>query len=79
MVVTTDRYKALYNQYFSPTLDASSVNNLKKTHSFAENRSLCKEAQQHLNIQMKVPSDKASFSDWCSSSHSIASAAFLKD
>lgn len=30
MVVTIDRYKALYNQYFSPALDASSFNILKK-------------------------------------------------
>lgn len=30
MVVTIVRYKDLYNQYFSPALDASSVNMLKK-------------------------------------------------
>lgn len=63
MVVTIDRYKALYNQYFSPALDASSVNILKKKNSFTENYSISKEAQQHLYIQIKVFSDKSSFSD----------------
>lgn len=67
MVVTTERYKALYNQYFSPTLDASSVNILKKkkntTTVLQKTAVVCEEAQQHLYIQMKVSSDKSSFSD----------------
>lgn len=50
----------------------------KKT-SFTENYSISKEAQQHLYIQIKVFSDKSSFSDWCSNSYSIVWAVFLKD
>lgn len=51
----------------------------KKKNSFTENYSISKEAQQHLYIQIKVFSDKSSFTVWCSNSYGIVSAVFLKD
>lgn len=51
----------------------------RKKNSFTEKYSISKEAQQHLYTQIKVFSDKSSFSDWGSNSYSIVSAVFLKD